>query len=491
MIPTSLRYKVLVPFRGLLTPSRVLQAVRLVASAASLMFILFTLVSPLITTKAYMAQINCAHLDVSYGLYKSLRNSVSLTPAVVDDSDSVFPVDLSLTNSEISILTQYAQEQVSLAPQYTMTSLWTWCYGNYNTTETVDKHGNIRYIRHDDTLVCLEQPRNYVLDYLNELYDIGLGAILAYAFKSTKYADENYSRTLESRTRLYRLMTPALYFGAASQFVIIVFALVLYSNRKQAPDLSKVPVFLLNIMALMTVASFTSVAVAAGLVTRLLVVVRGELQGSLGDFGVSLSLGLLWFTLLWMSFGLTLLVMVAWAFPLWCANPSSPLDEEDFSRHAYRVPARPRSDSQRSASSLYYDKNEEELRRLGESLSRKNTVRHLRARPSQMTELKAVAEEEETHRLLRHDSLASTDSPAHYREETYDGYALSSRHNSTKTTHERGADAPTRSSTNRSITQLARPDQNPFSDRYSASESVLNDDELNFLDQNNFIDTKR
>lgn len=518
----------LLPFENLSKQTRILQIFRLFSAFCALVFIIFTMVSPFISEKAYLARINCAHLDVSYGLYKSLRNSVSLTSTILDDSNTnAFPVDSSLTNSEISILTEYAESQVASAPQYIITTLWSWCYGNYNTTQITGKDGRTRYIHHDDTLSCSKGGPNgdgYVFDYRQQLESIGLNSILAYAFQTTKYDDESYSNLVQSRHQKYLLVVPALTFAGATQLILLVLTLIIYSNRKGEPDLSKVPSFLLHIMALISMASFLSLGVGSGIITRLLVSIRSEVKGSLGDFGVSLQLGNAWFLLLWFCFSFGLLSMLSWVFPLWCANPVDDLDDETYNfdyednfnhNHHYENQHRRKSsthfftnfadnsdfaapnsksrkrmsgirtidenedddlisrknttkthrssrsnrsqiipsgiendqggfgpyqdrdvtssnndedddhEGRNSSTDLYYTNDEESLRKLGESLSRKSSVRHL-YKKSKSSRLDLLPEEEETKLLLYNENTLSDPQyprpPHHYREETYDGY---------------------------------------------------------------------
>lgn len=590
------------------------------------------------SNNVYIARIDCAHLDVSYGLYKSLRNSVSLTPSILDDSSNyAFPVDSSLTNSEIAILTEYAESQVADAPQYITTSLWSWCYGNYNITKYTDKHGKVHNYRNNDVMVCQRGPSEYVFDYRQELELLGLGSILAYAFQTRKYDDANYAELVKARHLQYRLVTPLLIFGGATQLGIIVFTLVLYSNRGKEQDLTKVPEFLLHIMSVVNVFSFLGFAISSGVVTHLLRTIRTEIGKTLGDFGISLHLGRVWFALLWLGVSFGTLAMLSWVLPIWCANP--PDDEYEYeydesynndtfvnssiNRHSHNdghrkrfSGARPaeemeenlgvfgdeygvsRNNSSRSKhlqpsrndsrtnffhdyieqgisddsdaesdkemsrksskvrihqemyesqpkleidhfSTDFYHKDERELRKLGESLSKKPSVRHLyrKTKPTKVDTTDLLPVKEETRHLLYNEAnLADAKYPTnrHYREETYDGYVNAnniSRENSFKN------NSRSRSNSNRNMTRSRsgtttsknyepmiddnvftegssndlqgmahftsetnldhlqhNPKNNPFLSkrqnhqyRQSMNDSLLNEDEINLLDLNNFI----
>lgn len=605
------------PFTNLSKASRTLQLIRLFSSLFALLFIIFTLTIPLASNSVYIARIDCAHLDVSYGLYKSLRNSVSLTPTFLDDSNSYdFPVDSSLTNSEIAILTEYAESQVADAPQYITTSLWSWCYGNYNITRYTDKQGKVHSLRNNDVVVCQKMPSAYVFDYREELELLGLGSILAYAFQTRKYDDANYARLVKTRHREFRMVTPLLVFGAATQLAIIIFTLVLYANRGKERDLSSVPRFLLHIMSALTLASFLCISVSAGMITELLTSIKQEIEKTLSDFGISLHLGNVWYSLLWLGVSFSTLTMLSWVLPIWCANP--PDDEYEYeesynndtfasftsnrhthsngqrfsgarstqaiddpmtgidgkhgisrnnsSRSRYHQSGKSRHDFEQDIvssedsdedriqvsrqsfdykndlyesqpkleidhfSNDFYEKDEHELRKLGKSLSRKSSVRHLykKTKPKKR-DLSYLPEEEDTIQLLYNEANLADEkypTPRHYREETYDGYVNAnnvSRENSQK--NRSRSNSARKLSRSKSGTSVGRKyDEDIFAEgsssnlraasaldinldqqnskntflllkkknhqhRQSLNDSLLNDDEINLLDLNNFINT--
>lgn len=506
------------PFKGLSTTALFLQCLRVFSSLGAIVFVVSTLVASLFSRSVYAARLNCAHIDVSYGLYKSLRNSVAQVPAILQTSDySAFPADSSLTNLEIGILTDYAESQVDAAPQYVNYNLWGYCYGSYNTSKSVSKYGEVSYARYNDWIVCTHKDEDFLYDYREGLTAIGLKSILAYAYQTDLYEGGSYSTLIKHRANKYRLVKPALLFAGASQMLILFSTVAFYSRRKGAPDLLKMPAAALHAVALLSMASFISMAVGAGLITRLLFSVRTEVTDSLGDFGVSFNLGSVWLLQLWLAFVFVLLLMSSWIFPLWCANP--PVDdfydyEEDFYYDHHNMgndrqlkfrlysgnrrtlaSKRKRSgmlrfmdtppdedsslpDGGKSALSVkeqyfdgkdevddqssetesddlygpgsrefflpgrhagssddYYSKDEHELRKLGESLSRKTSVRRLYKTPRERSgALQQLSEAEETKQMLYSDSGVSshqypkgTDAPnkvgnLHYREETYDGY---------------------------------------------------------------------
>ncbi|ODV77704.1 uncharacterized protein CANTADRAFT_54786 [Suhomyces tanzawaensis NRRL Y-17324] len=517
--------KISQPFTNLSAKERALLVLRLVATGCTLFLTLVVLIGPLITTRMYIGRINCAHLDVSYGLYKSLRNSVSSSPSILDSVDNPrYPTDTTLTNSEISILTEYAQAQVANAPQYILTSLWSWCFGNYNVTDYEDGHGNKKYKMHNQVLLCSKSNNRFVFDYRQELEQVGLKSILAYALHSND-EDSEYKNVIRSRDLKYKLVPPALIFCGASQFILIVCTIITYGNREGANDLSKLPGVLLHSLGLIAVASFASITIGAGIITRLLIDIRSEIKSSLGSFGVSLHLGKTWFLLLWAVQVFSTLALLSWAAPLWCANPDHD-DEEDYEENYYpnrktyihgkhrkhnKIPQyrdytpfkdlesemitettdeKPSSSLGKMKESLhnkskrfsgFRSKKEEELRKLGETLSKKSSVRRTKSKTSKVKVEPFIIEEKEAKNILYQDNdkylYPRRQLLNHYREETYDGY-----------TNTHGLPTGVNSHEQKQSRRLPSGSSGEQADkRDSFDHSILDTEEIEFLNTNNFM----
>lgn len=485
-------------FRNLSVRERILQLYRFLSCIITLILIITTLVSSVFTAHVYIARINCQHLDVSYGLYKSLRNSVSSNPVISQNSnDYVLPVDSSLTNSEISILTSYAESQVFDAPQYVLTSFWSWCYGNFNVTISYTPRGKKKITKHHTTVTCPKHSSLFLYDYRSELEQIGLSSILAYAYHTRKYNDQTYNMVTTKRHKQYNLVFPGLVFTGVSQLVVLIMMYILYSNRGDRKDLAKIPNFLLNIVAFISLASFLSCTISCSLITNLLYDIKQDISKSLGDFGISLHFGKVWFLLAWSTFCLSFFSMLAWVLPLWCANPPSDIDkyEETLEESLEDTSYQPENDLEdqsarkmhsslgsrlrkkkiairqkfsdnksdgsrsegdfsdneyqdniftpqvgRSAVDSYTDENE--LRRLGETFSRMSSFKSLNKTRRKQRDNPFVAvnenedvtfdNDEDMKNLLYQDSKfhehaypLSYNAFAHYREQSYDGYANS------------------------------------------------------------------
>ncbi|KAL7664349.1 Protein ECM7 [[Candida] zeylanoides] len=460
---------------NLSTPQRTLQVLRFGAALLALSLTLAAVLGPLLNrTRFYYFRLNCAHLDVASGLYNSLRSSVALSPSVLSSSGAgAFPVDSSLTNSEIQILTQYAESQVASAPQYITNSLWHWCWGNYDTVKRIDGKGRTVYLQTNPSLACQRQSP-WVFSYRHQLQQIGLDSILAYAYEGGDFGAA-YSRANRHRMQVYRLVPAALFFALASQAVAVVFGYVLYSNRGARRDLSSLPRFLLHVMAALTVASFLGLCVGAALVTHLMLAVQREIGQGLDDYGVTMTFGGLWLSVAWTGVAASAVAMMSWALPLWCANPPPPdLDVAVEPLAFARRPTVPRRDEKNrliddDELAREAPPHEAELRRLGHSLSRKSTVRHLPA-PRRAPRPPPLVEEPA-------DPDAASQHSQHYREATYDGYL--------------DADAPAAAPV-----RYANPG-NPFvhrnllaafpRNRDSVGDSILNEEEMEFLDFSNYV----
>ncbi|KAI5961256.1 ECM7 [Candida pseudojiufengensis] len=307
------------PFHNLSTQERALLILRLGTAFLSIACFLVLLIGPIFSNSFNISRINCAHLDVAYGLYKSLRTSVVSAPSILGGGENYLSGN-SLTNSEITLLTDYAESQVAGAPQYCLTTLWRWCYGNYDSHETIGRQGQRITVKVNEIVTCVKNKK-YVFDYRTQLEEIGLQSILAYAYQGQISNETDYDKSIAKRNHTFQLALNAIIFSDCVQFFLICAIFVVYSNRKQAKDLSRVPSFILHILSIFAVMSFCSSIIGSALITNLLKITNDEISSKLGDFGVYFERGSSWFTALWLSTVGCTISMLSWAFPMWCANP--------------------------------------------------------------------------------------------------------------------------------------------------------------------------
>lgn len=404
--------------------------------------------------KAYIARINCSHLDVAYGLYNSLRTSIADTTSSL--GDTILPIDLSLTDSEISILTKYTQNQVSNAPQYLLLGATGWCKINYQT----DFYSSRTAVKSpvNVTTTCEDYHEMNMFDYRTILSDNDLTIILAYAYESNYADDKVYNSRVEFRNKKFNILKIVAIIQIVTQAIMLVVTLLVYSHRGSAKDLSRIPTITLNFVAVLSMVAGISMISSCAIITQEVIATQKEIRDGLSSFGINMVTGKLYFTLVWLAFSFSCLCMLSWIVPLWCSNPPEDdymSDEELYTSHrntsafsdgAEQFVARPYQESRQSKrtkliktkSRLFDDVHEEvysdnenpltgkirqgeddgykgiatvstkelssrehsesELRKLGEKMSRKLSVRQINR--SRRQRLEILPEKEETKHLL-------------------------------------------------------------------------------------------
>ena len=376
-------------FEGLPLLEKILVGVRLYALISLFAYLLAALVAPLGLSEAYIYRINCDNVDVANGLTQTLRNNVAKSGARVGIG---LPVGASLTMSEINLLSEYAENQVAMAPQYVTNLLWTECIGNYNILVSWDPQLHQRiYRRHDDVVKC-SRSNSQAFDYRRALERIGLKAILAYAYPTPAFKDSTYVAQVRLRSSRFHIVSNALI--AAIIFQILAFvAMVLVYYKKPIKFGRFRSQWAFHIIGLLTLGLFIASTISIAIATELVIEVRSLLRKSLGAFGFLLRMGGVWFAVFWLGEVHALFLGLLWAMPLWCANPEDD-DGEDESELVSLAsdsrslalplmqPKQPKQDFRilvvpmfRHRTFSVYDSQETELRELGQSLSRKTSVR--------------------------------------------------------------------------------------------------------------------
>ncbi|EDK47620.1 hypothetical protein LELG_05801 [Lodderomyces elongisporus NRRL YB-4239] len=300
---------------------RFLLFVRLASLCSAFVFGLVALIGPVFNNGLYMTRINTAHLEVSNGLYNSLRNSVSSASSILGETDSGYaPMGDSLTNSEIKLLTDYAEAQVAGAPQYCTSTLWTWCIGDYDTYNVIGRNGKVVQKKKNEVLTCTKKT-HYTLDYRLQLEAMGLESILAYAYETQVLKNSQYDQAIDKRTNRLTLALNGVIFLCCAELVLLFSTLVIYSNRGNERDLSKIPNVVLHALAVVSVMACLSSIIGSSVITNLLLITKNEVSQKLDDFGVRFERGATWFTLLWFSTVCSIISMFSWGLPMWCANP--------------------------------------------------------------------------------------------------------------------------------------------------------------------------
>ncbi|SGZ53064.1 CIC11C00000000082 [Sungouiella intermedia] len=532
------------PFRNLTTSQRVLQYLRLGTSLLTVIFVVILLQVNNQSTKAYVAKINCAHIDVAYGLYNSLRNSISDSYADADYSNGYLPSDLSLTVSEISILTEYTQQKVSDAPQSILLGVSSWCKVDYKT-----KYQNAPHTNHHEanfTTTCFGYEGSSLFDYRWLLSNNGLTIILAYAYESDYDDDTSYVKRVVSRTQKFRILKIVTIVQLVLQLLVFISTLVVYGNRGTEKDLSRIPSLFLNLVALTSMAAGVSMIAAFSLVFQEINGTMKEISSGMASFGINMRTGKTFFTAAWLALAFSCLSMISWIGPLWCSNPPeenylhedemyanhhdiSTLSDQDehFVARPYQVSRQTRKKNLRRVHSRLFDDvpdhddsdheglldkedpdyesyrdevtpqvlelssrvhSEWELRKLGEKMARKLSTRQLNRRKKV---LDILPEKEETKNLLYSDLAFSNHQYPQELPKLSTG-DLSKTQSLSKQVR-KISDPVLRT---RNLLEMDRNDPirklpsstNPFRDSInSEGASFLDEQEMNYLDNTNFI----
>lgn len=312
-------------FKNLDAIARVTQVFRLVACVGCVSFLIAVLAAPAVKSEICIARLDCSHLDVSLGLYKSLRNEVSGPRSRTGDSR--VPIDASLTNSEISILSQYSKEQVKGAPEVLYFSLYNWCRVKFlfkGSEEEYEQH--LRTGLYNKTVECTKSGSQF-FDYRSLLADVGFKGILAYAYHTSNFNNPHWNKIVGKREKKNDMVFPGIVISLCFQFLVLLLTIFVYYKRILERKGKFSCLLYQNMLALTSLVSLIALAVLGGLITRITVDMRSEIKHSLGDFGMSLRIGSLWFLLLWFAFGFAFLSCFSWTFPLWCGNPPEDLEE--------------------------------------------------------------------------------------------------------------------------------------------------------------------
>ena len=371
------------PFSNLSPEQKPLALVRVGSSVLVALLIIVIFVLEKFPLAIPIAHINCAHLDVAYGLYQSLR--LLMTESVLNKgaSDNVLPIDLGLLDLEISILTKYAQTQVLNAPQQFAMGAAGWCSVSY-VTDFLDMNN----VYTNKTIRCQPYEGFDFYDYRTLLSSNQLQVILAYAYEGNNAQSAEYRDRVKTRSKRYAAMKVVYAVQLAQQVVLAVAGVVIYGNRGGSRDLSSTLKPLLNAVAILALALGITMVVSSAVVIGDLFAMKREIKRGLGDFGILMGIGTLFMATAWLALAAACVCMLSWTIPLWCSDlfelaetlsePGNPF-HDPFSEPIEASSAIEQSDG--SSSDLTKNSKivhtEHELRRLGEKLSRNVSVRQL------------------------------------------------------------------------------------------------------------------
>ncbi|KAI5966605.1 ECM7 [Candida theae] len=321
MLPQRPFLKLTTSISTLSKEEKALFSLRLLSSLGAVVLIALSLIGPVVVKSFYITRVNCSHLEVSKGLYNSLKNSVGVSSSSLDIGGGDYvTMGSRLTSSDIQLLADYAEQQVGQAPQYCLTSLWRFCSGFYDTYLVNGTDGEEIIKQRNKRLTCITN-KGIAFDYRTQLLSIGLQSILAYAYQTRLVKDPTYEKHITERENRFKLAINAMIFTLCAQVVLLLALVVIYSNRGPTKDLSRIPGIVLHVISVFSVMGFCSSIIESALITNLINLTTSEVKSKLGDFGVSFASGPAWMAFMWLSTACCTLAMASWALPMWCANP--------------------------------------------------------------------------------------------------------------------------------------------------------------------------
>jgi len=303
------------------TKSRVTQAIRLTSAFLSIVLIIALLTGAYHNPGTlYIVKLETSKIDVSKGLFTALREDFAHNELLDDQFGA------GLTSSEILTLSDYAENQVKNAPDFITSSLFGWCSTSYHYKIEGDylTSDDFSFKVSDKTSKCSSPVLTYFFDYRSLLAQSHFEIILEYAYGDTGN-NERYISYLQAREKLAHSAPNLLVFTAVSQFVLIGLLIAYYKVKDNGTD---VPKLLAHVSSGLSLASFITCSTASIAMTVIYFQFRTDIHKELAAYGFNLRMGQLFFTLLWLSFGMSLLSMASWGGPTWCAPPS-PIELDD------------------------------------------------------------------------------------------------------------------------------------------------------------------
>lgn len=299
------------PFLNLTIQQRILQTFRLVCPFAALilLIVLFALKSDV--DSCYVVKLNCGHIDLAKGIYKILNELFLQEILQANSTDLDYFLDSHMPQSMVEVMTNFARGEISDSPQYFLMGFQSYCAYRYDT----DYDGESDNINLNITQTCQNYAFNSRLDYTKILQNNGFDLVATY---SHLLEDNSVSTSkLVNLVSMFKIVSILLFVLLP---ILIVLTLYVYSNRKGAPNLTKVtklshlPLFLsVGVCAAMT----CSFALIIQFVKHQMTIV----SEGLGKFLISMSYGPVFFGLFIATFVLVALTMLFWVVPMWCSNP--------------------------------------------------------------------------------------------------------------------------------------------------------------------------
>ncbi|CDR43585.1 CYFA0S12e02190g1_1 [Cyberlindnera fabianii] len=310
----------------------IMELVRFGAPVVSFILIVVMLASQNSKKESFLpvVAIDASTMDMFSGLYSVLGDSFTS-----EESDNT------MSTSAILLMTNLTTILMGSVPDHTTSSFKSTCFHTTNhyrysgSTSNADdaqlilpygiNQGNYNF-----TNVTIECQETRLFDYRNILYDNGFYYMLSFSDKDPVSDDdyESYQHDIDQKSDMINRVPAMLMFVCISQIFVVL--ITYYHRQKSARNEDAVIVKVIGHgMAALTMVIFLVDAVATISMTRIFLLIKKMAYNDFQTFGVTVSLGIAWFVLLWIVLFCCLVCMFGWVGPVWCAPLEDAVDEDE------------------------------------------------------------------------------------------------------------------------------------------------------------------
>lgn len=293
--------------------------IRLISSALIIALGLAITIGPVTAPRTFrVAKFGTKSTDIIGGLFKELKEAVEVYGST-DVNNGV-----GLTTSEIFILTAYTASQINDVPQYIAVSIYGRCDISFNTTQALNKKGEVVEVRNSSMVeVCYRTGRDYVFDYREVLSQLGMDIVLVYAYDQEVSAPLGLSNTYNEymkelrrkKVNMVNLLISALVLEGAILILTVWYYTI--KGRLMNPLKERILGHTISLLSLVVfILGLTGTISLAWLALKL----KNRIITELSVYGFTYGLGFTWFTCLWLfAFGI-LVSTLAWSGLEWCMS---------------------------------------------------------------------------------------------------------------------------------------------------------------------------
>lgn len=308
------------PFANLTFQQRILQSFRLACPFVAMVFLIALFVLKSDVENCYVVLLNCGHVNLANGIYKILNNLYMRLILQANSTSLNFFLDSNTPKSMVDAMTIFARNEIADAPQVFLIGFDSYCAIRYDTNYDAD---NVDEVNLNISTSCIEYTFNTKLDYTDILKDNGFKLVATYAY----FAEDGDIKSMELVNLKVMFMVVSIILFVLLP-ILILFTLYVYSNRKGAPNLSKVTK-LAHVPLFLSVGACIAMTISFALILQFVKYQMQIVSEGLSKFLISMSFGPLFFGLFIAIFVLISLTMLFWVVPMWCSNPPVIDDSEE------------------------------------------------------------------------------------------------------------------------------------------------------------------